>query len=523
MIKIVNRYFFTIIHINLIQLIYQIWYRLKRRWLNINKYNCYVNNSLKFLNFQLTRDLIISENKYLGQNRFSFIGIYHDFKNKIDWNYDLEGKLWNYNLQYFDFLLDNSIGLSERIRLLKDFNFLIMSGGIEPEPYPVSLRLLNTLIFISENKINEVEIFIGIKKQFDFLDNNLEYHLLANHLLENFISGYIISCSIESEKLKKRYKKLLKKELDIQILKDGGHYECSPMYHSIILSKLLITLEVARLEDDSFFILFLENKIQLMAGWILQFSFPDGTWALMNDAAEKIAPKTEHLLKVLTSMGISPKFELLNDSGYKKIIEEDWECVIKTGNIRPSYQPGHTHSDMLSFCLWHKKYGQIIVDPGISTYDNTLQRQKERSTLSHNTVSIGMQNQSDVWGSFRIGKRGFCNVIEDSEGNFIAEVYSQSNSKVHLRKFIYSKKFLEISDELKGKGLLSFTSSILFSNNFNFTFNCGDIDSTFLKISTIPQGEIKEDYYAKNFNDLIKTSRLSITSENQKFIKFIFK
>lgn len=522
-IKIINRYFYTVIHIKLVQLIYQIWYRLKRKWLNVKMYNSYINNSIHFLNFHLTRDLILSENKYLGQNQFSFIGISYDFKNKIDWNYTIEGKLWNYNLQYFDYLLDNSIDLFERVRLLKNFNSQLLSGFIKPEPYPVSLRLLNTLIFISENNINDEEIFLGIKKQFDFLNNNLEYHLLANHLLENFISGFIISCSLRSDKLKKRYKKLLKKELETQVLNDGAHYECSPMYHSIIMSKLMITLEVARSDKDSNFILFLENKIRIMAGWILQFSFPDGTWALMNDAAENIAPNTNHLLKILTRLGLEPKIDLLNASGYKKILGDDWQCLIKIGNIKPSYQPGHTHSDMLSFCLWHKKYGQVIVDPGISTYNNTSQRHNERSTAAHNTVSIGKQNQSDVWGAFRIGKRGFCNLVEDSIGNLVAEVHSHYSKKVHLRKFTYSQNCLTISDEIKGDSTVVFTSSILLSNNFNYTLNSGKIISDYLDILTFPQGEISKDFYAKNYNSLNKTKRLSITSDNKQLMKFIFK
>ena len=35
---------------------------------------------------------------------FTFLNIPHDFSDKIDWNYRSYGKLWTYNLNYFDFL-----------------------------------------------------------------------------------------------------------------------------------------------------------------------------------------------------------------------------------------------------------------------------------------------------------------------------------------------------------------------------------------------------------------------------------
>jgi hypothetical protein len=38
------------------------------------------------------------------------------------------------------------------------------------------------------------------------------------------------------------------------------------------------------------------------------------------------------------------------------------------GNILPSYQPGHSHADMLHFILYVSGK-PVIVDTGISTYE----------------------------------------------------------------------------------------------------------------------------------------------------------
>ena len=45
-------------------------------------------------------------------------------------------------------------------------------------------------------------------------------------------------------------KKLLLRELKEQVLNDGMHYERSPMYHLIILERLLDALNFAKATDD---------------------------------------------------------------------------------------------------------------------------------------------------------------------------------------------------------------------------------------------------------------------------------
>ncbi|MFX7548931.1 hypothetical protein ABTJ50_21555, partial [Acinetobacter baumannii] len=72
------------------------------------------------------------------------------------------------------------------------------------------------------------------------------YHLLANHLLENAFSLWLASIYLRDQPLFNRSDRLLVSQLNEQILADGGHYECSVMYQSILLSKLLLCIEAAR-------------------------------------------------------------------------------------------------------------------------------------------------------------------------------------------------------------------------------------------------------------------------------------
>ncbi len=52
---------------------------------------------------------------------FKFLNIEHTF-DKIDWNYDGWGKLWTYNLNYFDFLLQEGCWQGTKV-LIPDAGF----------------------------------------------------------------------------------------------------------------------------------------------------------------------------------------------------------------------------------------------------------------------------------------------------------------------------------------------------------------------------------------------------------------
>jgi uncharacterized heparinase superfamily protein len=47
----------------------------------------------------------------------------------------------------------------------------------------------------------------------------------------------------------------------------------------------------------------------------------------------------------------------------------------------------------------------VIVDSGVHDYETGALRHHLRSTAAHNTVRIDGDEQSDIWGAFRIGRR----------------------------------------------------------------------------------------------------------------------
>ena len=503
------RLFHTLRYIKGIQLRYQLWYRFKNKFISIHWYKNYLQRSFEVIDVEVSSTLHSNQKEYFGSNEFELIGLQQTFGDFIDWNYQGHGKLWNYNLQYFTYLLDETIPSEERLRLLKDFSHQLLSSNIQPEPYPVSLRIINTLLFHSRYPITDSIVLEALQKQIDYLDHNLEYHLLANHLLENAFSLFIASIYLADTSLYNRSYRLLIGQLDEQILSDGGHYECSVMYQSILLSKLLLCIDIARKGKlfNRISLTFLEEKATKMLGWMNTYSFPDGSWALMNDAAEKIAPTTRSLNDAATILNIIPANIQLGDSGFRKLKGSNWELLIKTGGVQPSYQPGHVHADISSYCLWYKGR-QAVVDPGISTYAISEQRNVERGTFAHNTISFNRFNQSDVWGGFRVGKRAVVKNTEEASDRIAISIQPFFNSHYrHERKFI---KMDEYRFSIEDKILHPSSSSVIANGNIQFAkdvfINHQDdtlmFDGVVISLTGVNQAAICPGQYALSYHQL---------------------
>ena len=382
---------------------------------------------------------------------FKFLNISHSFNDKIDWNYQKYGKLWTYNLNYFDFLNQECISKEDGISLIEDYiknNDMLLDGK---EPYPISLRGINWVKFLSKNKVSNSDFDTTLYNDFIFLSENLEYHLLGNHLLENAFSLLFGAYYFQDEKLYNKSKNLLTSELNEQVLKDGAHFELSPMYHQIILSRLLDSIQLIKLnsewkKDDLFS--FLEAKASLMISWLSNIIYKNGNIPMVNDATFTIAPNSEKIFSYAKHLGISGQNIPLSDSGYRKINSNNYELLLDIGNVGPSYQPGHAHSDTFNFELI-KNGNPVFVDTGISTYEKNAIRQSERATHSHNTVKIGYKEQTQVWGGFRVAKRARIthliekpNLIEASHDGYL------SNGYKHTRSFLWGEKYLILKDKI---------------------------------------------------------------------------
>ena len=383
---------------------------------------------------------------------FTFLNIPHNFSNQIDWNYTDYGKLWTYNLNYFDFLNQEGMSKEIGIDLIDDYikNDKTLKDG--KEPYPISLRGINWVKFLSENRVCDSRVNKTLHQHYFTLLKNLEYHLLGNHLLENAFSLLFGAYYFQDEKLYIKSRDLLIYELNEQVLKDGAHFELSPMYHQIILSRLLDCIQLIKLNSiwkKDELLLFLEAKASLMVSWLKNITYSNGEIPMVNDAAYGIAPQSNELFSYAEEIGIADQQIPLSDSGYRKILTNNYELFIDVGNVGPDYQPGHAHSDTFNFELYHNK-SPIIVDTGISTYEKNKTRQLQRSTYSHNTVILSDFEQSEIWGGFRVARRAKVFDLNETNNKISAKHNGYRNKGViHCRSFQWLKNKIIIKDSLK--------------------------------------------------------------------------
>jgi uncharacterized heparinase superfamily protein len=387
--------------------------------------------------------------------------------------------------------------------------------------YTISLRTIawiKVFLFIKNSLDNDFkEKFVNsLYIQLNYLSTHLELDIRGNHLLENGFGLLFGAYFLNDEKLYKTAKKILIPELKEQILPDGAHFELSPMYHQLMLYRVLDCYNLVKKNNhfDQELLSFFKEKAELMLGWLEQMTFKNGDIPLLNDSAFNINPTTQELIEYANRLGLQPKKKELNESGYRKIIQKNYELIADIGHIGPDYIPGHAHSDTLSFVLYVKNL-PFIIDTGISTYNPTERRQIERSTSSHNTVQVGDYDQSEVWSSFRVARRAYPNILQDTNEIIEADLDYATISANHKRKFQCLEGEIIIKDEVKAnhlaKAYLHFHPDVQVTLNKNIVLtNLGQVI-----VENATKIEIENYQYAPEFNKLIPAKRVIITFSKQ--------
>jgi hypothetical protein len=388
---------------------------------------------------------------------FTFLNLSKQFKSdEIIWDESEYGKLWVYNLNYMDYLLQPNIEKETGLKIITIFIKNLHNIHIALEPYPISLRGINWIKFFSKHALSDSSLSSYLYAQYKILLKNIEYHILANHLLENGFSLLFGSFFFKDISMFNKAEKIISIELNEQILEDGAHFELSPMYHQIVLDRLLDCINLLqnnyRFDRQTKVLKLMQQKAQLMLSWLNIITFSNGNIPLLNDASPDIAPNTIQINNYAKALNIKPinsNFKL-SASGYRKFANNKFECIIDVGEIGSSYQPGHAHADTFNFVI-NVSDQPVVIDIGISTYNTCGSRFFERSTTAHNTVTVRDNNSSEVWSSFRVGRRAKVELIKDNKRSIIARHNGYRNLKtVHQREWAFSEESIEVFDTLQG-------------------------------------------------------------------------
>ena len=347
----------------------------------------------------LWNELALADASEILAGRFTFLGETRSF---TSWNAEGASRLWRFHLHYFDYARDLAAH-PDRDAAFRTFRDLATSwmdahrrlGGDGWHPYTISLRIVNwceaAIVFRRELDADAAfasRLYDSIASQAEFLSHHVENDVRGNHVLENARALVRASSFFEGERWLRQGMKILEREIPEQVLADGGHFERAPGYHVRVMEVLADIAALVRAP-------FIDDAVKRMRGFLEAIVPPNGRLPLLKDTV---------LSEPLPSPPQSSRW--LEASGYAVMRDDERgdHLIADYGYVCPDYLPAHAHADLFSFELTIGGK-PVIVDSGVFEYAEGEWRKWFRSTPAHNTVSIDDADQSEMWGSFRVGRR----------------------------------------------------------------------------------------------------------------------
>lgn len=422
-----------------------------------------------------------------AKGRFSFLGEERDLGDPPDWEQPEGDQLWRYNLHYFEWAWrlathhDRPWAKAAFGRLWRAWHHGTTFGRWDAwSPYVVSLRswaLCGLYASLVQGTEQEGAYLDGLALHAGFVRANLELDVGGNHLVKNLKALAGLGVFLDDDELVDVATRHLTRQLPIQVLADGGHFERSPSYHCQVLGDLIdiagLLHATARPAPMT-----LDTAIADMRTWLGAMLLPDGDVPLFNDCT-RVGPELLSLLEPGPAPPDNQRLTVLQPSGY---------AVVRTANGRihlvadigppcPPELPAHAHADCLSFEL--AVDGQrLVVDSGTSTYRAGPRRDYERSTAAHNTVEIDGENQTEVWGAFRAARRATPRLEEATDegpGQPVTITASHDGyerlpgAPRHRRTWRISDHHVEIVDKVVGGGRHTSVARLILTSDTKVT------------------------------------------------------
>jgi uncharacterized heparinase superfamily protein len=224
-------------------------------------------------------------------------------------------------------------------------------------------------------------------------------------------------------------------------------------------------IEIYNVLNASGYSLLKENikvKIQKGLQWLSAMTYNNGDYAHFNDTAQGIAPSLDQLKNLAGISGISVDFNLpalnyFKDAGYVVYAANVMKLIADVAKVGPDYLPGHAHADTLSFEL---AFGlnRVVVNHGVTCYGTSEQRQFERGTSAHSTVTINKENSSEVWSGFRVARRAYPFGVSVVDENGSVKIKASHNgyyrfkgSPTHTRNWLINEDAITVTDQIQGE------------------------------------------------------------------------
>lgn len=387
----------------------------------------------------------------LSQGTFKLLGTEVSFGTRIDWTAPGMFRLWRFQLHSFQYM---GALVMAGVRGYDVFRQLALSWingnrrliGDGWHAYTISLRITNWLEGRSvwRNQIAADAEFAAVLResiyvQARLLRRTLELDLRGNHLLENLRALVFAGLAYQGSEPVEWFEsgmRMLRREAEEQVLPDGGHFERSPGYHVAMLQLfndvgLVLGANGCEVPD------WLRQVVYRMARFLKTILAPNGRLPMLKDTIPcgTDNPVDAGYVSAVwlgdpalisgSSLGVEAALRLgpsgisqfssppataassamaLPDSGFYVLRHREDYLIIDCGKLAPDYLPGHAHADTFSY-EYHNQGMPVVVDAGVFEYQKGMGRTYFRSTRAHNTLEIDGRNSSEVWDSFRVGRR----------------------------------------------------------------------------------------------------------------------
>jgi uncharacterized heparinase superfamily protein len=381
-----------------------------------------------------------------------------------DWTMAGAPLLWRFHLYYWDWAWELAAA-HQRAAARAAFGPMWESwhAAVRPargpfwHPYPTALRAWSLCgIYPALVRGGPIEgpFLHDLAAHVGFLRRSLETDVGGNHLIKNLKALTGLAVFFGDDALLGRALGRLRRQLAVQVLPDGGHFERAPAYHCQVLGDLidiaglLATAGAAEPAE-------LPVAITAMRRWLGAVLTPAGDVPLLNDGF----PVSRELLTALRpAEPPAAPLHVLPDTGLARATVGRWHLLADIGLPCPRELPAHAHADTLG-CLLYVDSEPLLIDTGTSGYEPGAVRDHERSTAAHNTLEVDRTDSTEVWGTFRAGRRAKVTSMSASTAGDAVTIEAVHDGYRHLpgrpahrRRWRLRADELRIDDTVTGRG-----------------------------------------------------------------------
>lgn len=264
--------------------------------------------------------------------------------------------------------------------------------------------------------------------------------------------------------------RLLAREIDRQVLADGGHVERSPAQHLAVLGDLVdvrAVLAAAKCEIPTG----LQNAIDRLAPMLRVYRHGDGGLAVFNESGEGDAGLIDQLLDAAGADGRAPA--RAPHLGMQRLATGAVVVIVDAGAPPPLGGDALAHAGTLAFEMSDGP-DRLIVNCGADPQHGSLQddwrwRASARATAAHSTLVVDDTNSSQVLRRGGLGARPSAVTCrrEEQNGTVIVDM-SHDGYAAHFHLIHRRRLYLAAAgDDLRGEDVLTGTGGARFAIRFH--------------------------------------------------------